>query len=199
VRDRLWAMDNKSLMELTANLVATFGAELGGQRMPKPDRTVAAAPDEPSPVRPPDVLRDLQKKAYQETVRKRAELAARAAARDALYGVKPQHPFSSPPSPPVSQPAVVGPGEVVVPVGSLVGPLPATKEGEDIREANLRLTRRVNSLEDSRVGMSCAKLTVGVAALFLFVMATLVGSTLALAYAEHKWDVPVFTGFVKGR
>jgi hypothetical protein len=57
----------------------------------------------------------------------------------------------------------------------------------------------VNALESSQVSVGCAKAVVGVAALFLFTVAVLVAATLSLAYAEHRWDVPVFTRLVKGR
>jgi hypothetical protein len=89
----------------------------------------------------------------------------------------------------------VGPGTV----GSPVIPGPRDKELSELSEANYRLARRVNSLENARVSMGCAKASLLAMVLFTFVTAVLVGSVLVLAYAEHRLDVPVFTRLVGGR
>jgi len=205
-------MDNESITELFALLGQNFAADLKGEKMPKPKPAVTAPAN---PGRAPDTLKALQQKAYRETqARKQAaeralfEKAALDAARKKVYGSKPRDVFSGPPRgdavskayvdalpPPPPAPLMSGPAVVV-------GGLVATDNSKDlarVQDANLRLVRRVNSLENSRVGVGCAKATVGAAALFLFVTAVLVGATLALAYAEHQWDVPVFTRIVKGR
>jgi hypothetical protein len=87
-----------------------------------------------------------------------------------------------------------------VPCNGVAVGTPVDVDGtKELAESSRRLARRVNALESSQVSVGCAKAVVGVAALFLFTVAVLVAATLSLAYAEHRWDVPVFTRLVKGR
>jgi hypothetical protein len=219
-------MDNESISELTANLVAIFGTELRGERVPQPNRARAAAAAGPTPG-----LNGGDRARW----RKAKEEQAKAEARKQVYGEKPRDVFSGHQRPPAATPppAPMSPSEVLeeidgrtskchqddvhlirslaanqkgilelngaaIPVGSLVS-TDNTKDLADVQAANRRLTRRVNSLENSRVGVGCAKAVAAAAALFLFVTLTLVSATLVLAYAEHSWDVPVFTRLFEGR
>lgn len=78
-------------------------------------------------------------------------------------------------------------------------PAPAAIELGEIQDRTRNLQRRVNSLEDSRRSVTCLHATLCLSGLMLVGFILLLTSTLVLAYAEHKWDVPVFTRIVKGR
>ena len=72
----------------------------------------------------------------------------------------------------------------------------ASEEFRELRRKNNQLASRVRRLEQDRREGSCLLATV-VLVVVLFVC--MVGTILVLAYAEHRWNIPVFSTFAKPR
>lgn len=179
--------DEETLSTALLDLLGVFNAELHGRRAPKPHRA-------PKPFNPGKVVGE-------------SDLATLQAGELLVKGVSfgtsdvVSKAYLDGPAVEEENPSEESEATMAQPENTVGTPVPAdhAKDIQEVREINRRLTRRVAGLEDSQRSVGCLKATIAMAAICMLFFALVVGSTLVLAYAEHRWEVPVFTRIFTGR